>query len=712
MRWAPWRKEPDKASGRSDAAKTKQPRSTQDEDFLKNLTTVAQTRGYPAAEQLISVREEGLWGRLSMLAEPLDPARAVVYAERCQASVSAWIAWLEGTENSKDRTDFSVATSLQDELGDLLALLPTLDLDGQGGLERPLPSTHDRLLSKLEQTVKVKGLDAAEQLIAEHQANAWLGLSKLSESRDWDQALDYAQRAYSLYPSAIITRKVDRLLYARGDLVRSEQMFRSYLDSKAENPTAKEMQRLGFMQGWKSLFLNGFPLPAPSLSPVFDPIPDKVIYCLHNSLPLSSAGYSIRSHSLLRALQSAGVSTLGLTRYGYPWDMSANRGKFPRSEYPLEDVIEDVIYRRLPTFVAGWSQLPTDRYIQAYAEELEAVAVIERPSVIHAASNFLVGLAAVTAARRLGLPVIYEVRGLWEVTRASRDPKWIGSELWRAHVQLETQAAMAADRVITITQALKDELVRRGVPDDQITIVPNCVDADRFVPEPRDRDLEQELGLEGKQVIGYIGSFTDYEGLDDLLYATSFLVDQGIVHLHLLLVGDGLSLGRLRKLVSELELDDYVTLTGRVPFDQVHRYYSLIDIAPFPRKPVPVTEMVSPLKPFEAMAMEKAVLVSSVAALAEMVNDGTTGMVFEKGNLDSLAAAMKRLVIDPELCTRLGMNARAWVVANRSWAEAGATIADIYRDVVQARSAPLHQAISEDAQVDRELRDSYRGVRG
>jgi glycosyltransferase involved in cell wall biosynthesis len=238
--------------------------------------------------------------------------------------------------------------------------------------------------------------------------------------------------------------------------------------------------------------------------------------------------------------------------------------------------------------------------------------------------------------------------------------------------------AVEADRVIAITDALKDELVRRGVAAAKITVVPNSVDTDRFGPAPRDRELESRLDLQGKRVVGYVGSFLAYEGLDDLLHVTNLLI-QGGTDFRLLLVGDGAEYPRLKQLVSDLRLDEVVILTGRVPFDEVPRYYSLIDIAPFPRKPLPVTEMVSPLKPFEAMAMEKAVLVSSVAALKEIVIDGETGLVFEKGNWSSMAEQLELLVRDPERCTRLGRNARQWVMRHRSWDRAAADVADVYR---------------------------------
>ena len=259
-------------------------------------------------------------------------------------------------------------------------------------------------------------------------------------------------------------------------------------------------------------------------------------------------------------------------------------------------------------------------------------------------------------------------------------PYWMGSEEYEVEANLERQAAAEADAVITLTAAMKRELVSRGVPAEKIVVVPNSVDPHLFKPLSRDPELEQLLGLDNQPVVGYVGTFAPYEGLDDLLHAACIVIDRG-VNLRLLLVGDGREMKRIRALVADLELEKEVILTGRVPFEEVQRYYSLIDVAAFPRKPQPVTEIVSPLKPFEAMAMEKAVLVSSVAALAEIVRAGETGIVFEKGNIDDLADQLELLMNDAELRRRMGRNAREWVITNRTWERAGAQVVELYRSL-------------------------------
>ena len=297
----------------------------------------------------------------------------------------------------------------------------------------------------------------------------------------------------------------------------------------------------------------------------------------------------------------------------------------------------------------------------------------------------MTGFPALIAARRCGVPFIYEARGFWEITRASREPAFRRSQQFRGMARLEAVCAREADAAITLTTAMKDELIARGVEEAQITLVHNSVDAARFLPQARDEALAERLGIPaGVPVIGYIGSHVIYEGLDDLIAACARLRAKGI-DFRLLLVGDGKETPDLIYRAEKAGLGEAFIAPGRVPHEEVESYYSLVDIAPFPRKPWEVCEVVSPLKPFEAMAMEKAVLVSNVRALAEIVEHEERGLQFAKGSVQSLADALERLILDPALRARLGSEARRWVLENRTWDVAGARVADVYRKVLAAR---------------------------
>lgn len=477
-------------------------------------------------------------------------------------------------------------------------------------------------------------------------------------------------------PARSVRRAVRRAL-AKGDIPAAHDLLEHYLRA---NPTdrwagMKYRETQGAVLTDRELTVKGFPFPARRAGPSYEPSPTRSLYLLHNSLPYHSAGYATRTQGILTALRGDGWRVDGVTRLGYPYDMDGFRY---RESLPPLDTVGDVDYRRMHAHRLVIPKNPLQHYVERYAIEVEHLARTEKPFVIHAASNYLNGLAAVAAANRLGLPSVYEVRGLWEVTRGSRDPEWAAGEEYAFHARMEADAARHATEVIAITDALARELVIRGADAEKITVVPNGVDADAFEPRERDHGLAASLDLEGRVVIGYLGSILDYEGLDVLLQAVALLPAASRSRVAVLIVGEGPERPRLEEMTRELHLTSAVRFVGRVPHDDVVRYYSLIDIAPFPRLPLPVCEMVSPLKPLEAFAMEKVVVVSSVAALAEMVTDGVTGRVHVKGDAASLAAVLDELVSDADARAALAGAGREWVHAHRTWRQLVGPVGEIY----------------------------------
>jgi hypothetical protein len=247
----------------------------------------------------------------------------------------------------------------------------------------------------------------------------------------------------------------------------------------------------------------------------YTPIPKRLLYVLHSSLPHHSSGYATRTHGLLGGIAGQGWQASGVTRLGYPQDLGA------LAKIPIEphSIVDGVAYHRLTRSGPLFNSLPKCGYLRDYADALCELAKRERPQILHAAADFHNGLACTAAARALGIKSIYEVRGLWEITRGSREPEWMESEYFAMSTALEAQAARDADAVVVITRALGDEMVRRGVPREKITLIPNGVDVGRFIPRPRDQALADRLGLRNKRVIGYVGSIVDYEGLDLLMHA-------------------------------------------------------------------------------------------------------------------------------------------------------------------------------------------------
>lgn len=418
-------------------------------------------------------------------------------------------------------------------------------------------------------------------------------------------------------------------------------------------------------------------LPAPDRTRGLEPVAGRLLYLLHHALPQRSTGYATRGHGLARAMLAAGMDVVCLTRPGFPADMGLTGPTFP-----AEDLVDGVRYLHDPEpMQRGTANLAA--YAEAASEVIGRHIARDRPQVLMAASNHANALPGLIAARRAGIPFWYEVRGFWEVTGQSNSPGYEKTFAFALARAIETTLMQAADRVFTLTGAMRDDMIARGVDAGRIALLPNATDPDRFTPQPRDRVLAARLNIpDGVPVIGYVGTFNRYEGLDDLARACARLAGQGR-DFRLLLVGDegGHANGRgpvtseIARIASETGLADRLILPGRVPHDEVERYYSLIDIAPFPRKPDLVCELVSPLKPLEALAMEKTVIVSSVAPLAEMIADGKTGLVFEKGNPDSLTATLDRALSDAGLRARLGEAGRKWVAAERTWATMAARVA-------------------------------------
>ena len=421
---------------------------------------------------------------------------------------------------------------------------------------------------------------------------------------------------------------------------------------------------------------HGVKLSPPKLTRPSKPGVDS-FYLLHNSLPHQSGGYATRTHGLLTGLKRSGRQVVGITRPGFP---SQSRVFDQRPGTEPTDVIDGVRYSRLIGPVTAMPRSDLQGFVNCYAELMQPLVTELSPKLIHGVSNWWNGHAAVASAQALGVPSIYEVRGLWEVTRSSRQTGWEGSDTYELDARYEADAAKHADRVIAITGGLRDELVRRGVESHKITLVPNAVDVERFASAPA-ASVRRELGWGDRCILGFVGSVTFYEGLDLLLSTVDIAKNETATPLGVLIMGDGPVLGSLKSLATSLGIEDLCHFAGRVPHGEVERYLQAIDVTPFPRLPLPVCEMVSPLKPLESMASKTSVIVSSVQALSEMVPDGC-GLVVEKGSVTELADAIIRLADDPTLRSDFAENAFTWVSENRSWDVVSQRVADLYAELI------------------------------
>ena len=406
----------------------------------------------------------------------------------------------------------------------------------------------------------------------------------------------------------------------------------------------------------------------------------RIAYILHNSFPYSSGGYATRAVGVADGLRNHGYEVVVINRPGFPLDI---KPELTESDVSESEIISGFEYVR--------TLYPLRKGLTAYEYMLKAADALQRrfeeykPEVVIAASNHITAIPALIAAKRLGIPFIYEVRGFWEITRVSREPEFEKTSSFAVQVALETIAANYASYVYTLTNPMISELVKRGVSKEKIGLIPNSCNPEDFTPKTRNKSLARKLHIPANiPVIGYIGTFVQYEGLDDLAEACGFLKQKGI-KFRLLLVGNenasGLDRGpitqKILDLAEQFDFTDWLIMPGRVPHEEVEAYYSLIDIAPFPRKPQPVCEMVSPMKPLEASAMKKAIIVSSVQALTEMIVDGKTGLVFKKGDTQDLALKIEALLENKKLREQLGENGRAWVENERTWLKTTNVITDV-----------------------------------
>lgn len=403
-----------------------------------------------------------------------------------------------------------------------------------------------------------------------------------------------------------------------------------------------------------------------------------VLMMLSSSLPLSPSGYGVRSHAIAGHLLRHGVRLRVCTRPGYP----LNSWSGPASVAP-SDTVENVTYHRLPLYPVGMGEFG-EAYREQASRIIAAVAADCRAAIIHAASDMENGLPAMLAAKRAGVKGIYEYRGMWHYSAAARDTWFPWTEPFQRRQKLELQTGALADACFAISEALKADLVANGLPEEKITVLPNAVDVDRFSPSLPDEELLEKYRLHGRLVVGFIGSFTHYEGLDALMDAVLELNWRGHP-VSLLMVGDGAdNLKRLKELHRARGSHPAIIFTGRVPFEDVRRYYSLMDIMPFPRIGAKVCQCVPPLKPLEAMAMGKAVLASDVEALTEIVHDGETGLVFSADDTPDLVHKLETLATAPELRRRLAQAARDWVVAERDWRKVSQRILRVYESLLEA----------------------------
>src|SRR6218665_1493401 len=362
----------------------------------------------------------------------------------------------------------------------------------------------------------------------------------------------------------------------------------------------------------------------------------RVLHVLDHSIPLHS-GYTFRTLSLLREQRKLGWDTHHLTSPKHTAGLGA------KATDALEETVDGWHFFRTPALQGGLPGLGQLQLMRQTRARLQQVAEQLRPQIIHAHSPVLNAVAAIKVGRALGIPVVYEVRAFWEDAAVDHGTTREGSLRYRLTRAMETRALKQVDHVFTICEGLRADIVARGIPAAKVTVIPNAVDIENFEPGGQpDAALKAQLGLSGCTVLGFIGSFYAYEGLDLLMDALPTLLAQR-PDVRVLLVGGGPQDEALKAQALRLGVADKVVFTGRVPHSEVNRYYDLVDVLVYPRHSMRLTELVTPLKPLEAMAQGRVLVASDVGGHRELIQDGKTGVLFKAGSAQALADATQRM---------------------------------------------------------------------
>ena len=394
----------------------------------------------------------------------------------------------------------------------------------------------------------------------------------------------------------------------------------------------------------------------------------RILHVFDHSLPLQS-GYTFRSRAILREQHARGWQTAHVTSSKH-YDAKAAIEEFDGLRF----------YRTEAGSLAKLPVLNQWDVVSTLKARLREVLAQESVDLIHVHSPCLNGMAAVSVAREQKLPWVYEMRALWEDAAVDHGTTREGSLRYRAARALESWTLKRADAITCICEGLRRDIISRGVAPERITVIPNAVDIDQFQwIDQRDESLATQLGLHGKTVLGFLGSFYAYEGLDLLLDAVAKLKDRQ-PELRVLLVGGGPQDANLKAQAVALGIADRVIFTGRVPHKEVNRYYSLVDVLVYARHRMRLTDLVTPLKPLEAMAQGKLVLASDVGGHQELIRDGETGFLFPADDAGALAAAIERALAAREQWPAMLQNGRRFVEQERNWTASIARYETVYAD--------------------------------
>lgn len=500
------------------------------------------------------------------------------------------------------------------------------------------------------------------------------GLSRLAHLADVALAMGDSQRARELLeqvPDA--ARKAPWYATAsRVALYRGDHDGAVALASR--HPRNEALARR--MLGEQAVFAGYRPELAPEVA--YAPIPGRIMHVLTNSLPHTASGYAQRSHSILSALAAHGHEVEAVTRPGYPVQVG-----IPWAA--AQDEIDGIRYvRLLPARLGQGLRERADQQARLLAEQVRRF----RPAILHTTTHFTNAIAVGAVARAFGIPWVYEVRGqLADTWAATRGPEALESQRYREFRARELDAAKAADAVVTLGENMKRELVEGGVEEGTIAVCPNAVGSPFIDEPPAQAEARARLRIDERaQLIGTVSSIVDYEGLDLIIRALAVLAPE-YPNLRVRIAGDGVALPGLKVLAERLGVAERCDFPGRVARAEAIWNHAALDVFVVPRKDLSVTRTVTPMKTVEASAVGRPVVASRLPALAELVADGETGLLFEAEHVPELVETLRALLDAPDRARRMGAAGRTWALATRTWAANAETYESLYASLAAARPA-------------------------
>jgi len=404
-----------------------------------------------------------------------------------------------------------------------------------------------------------------------------------------------------------------------------------------------------------------------------------VLHVLEHSFPKLS-GYTVRSKCIVDNQCRQHIQPVVIT------------SPLHESNSPLQnyDTIDNIRYYRTGAMNKLDMEEPLPlrllrrfSYSRKYLKAIKWVIKRENIRLVHSHSSYLNGVRANQAAKAIGVPSVYEVRGLWQDTASIG--QGINQSHWKYRLisYMDLKAMTGADRVIAISESLREELIHKGVNAEKINVIPNGVDTENFTPRLKSQRLITQYELDDKLILGFIGSIRKIEGLSLVLRSLSNLkADSNKICF--LIVGSGDDeISKLKNITTKLGLQDMVIFCGRVPHNEIQNYYSIMDILVYPRIDAKVNHKVTPLKPLEAMAMEKVVIASDVGGLKELVAHQKNGLLFKVENSDDFVDQVTSIAANRDAMIELGKKARQWVMQERDWNKIVPLYDNIYTELIK-----------------------------